>query len=334
MFIIGNMMGVDQPQSKLGNGDSDDYIQTNNLQLENPDHAVEFLYHKINTLVPRIAKKQYTAQFDERSCLERRLGYRQTAYEPDQLNNLKVLLAVSGAGKTRLLLELLYKRRGYYFVSPTRDMDLGSGDLAYCSILAAEDSSRSFYYIQLLFFVRVTVCNYLVEHGYETHELLLAQIHPEAFFGMDLFMELFDVLTQRKDVKIGRTFTNCFDFVAIDEIQTVLESEAVFRLPLSSKDRPFFSPLIYWSKQIKSFKTFIVSGTGINFELITDLLPAGTMKEKVPGYEVISPLDPLDTNQIAQYSRQILAENNISQSAVEVFVQEVCVTEELASSPL
>jgi hypothetical protein len=36
-------------------------------------------------------------------------------YNPDEIDNIKLLLAVSGAGKTRMLFELLYSNFGYYF---------------------------------------------------------------------------------------------------------------------------------------------------------------------------------------------------------------------------
>jgi hypothetical protein len=39
--------------------------------------------------------------------------------------------------------------------------------------------------IELVYFVRATVCNYLIEHGFnQPWQILLAQLHPVAFFGV------------------------------------------------------------------------------------------------------------------------------------------------------
>jgi hypothetical protein len=102
------------------------------------------------------------------NCLEHRLDKRLTDYNLDTDDNVKVLLAVSGAGKTRMLLELLHSNFGYYFTVKSPQSDFGSGDLYlcqwYCDSNAGADKVQRA--IKLLYFVRVTVCNYLIEKGF------------------------------------------------------------------------------------------------------------------------------------------------------------------------
>jgi hypothetical protein len=114
------------------------------------------------------------------NCLEYRLDRRSTLYQPDDdKDNIKLLLAASGAGKTRLLLELLYSNFGYYFVTKSSQADFGSDDLARCQIFSDKNDSKAEFAIRLLYFVRVSVCNYLIEKGFnEPWQILLAQSIP------------------------------------------------------------------------------------------------------------------------------------------------------------
>ena len=61
-------------------------------------------------LAPYYPDKPYQALFSD-NCLEFRLDRRQTTYSLDDEDNVKLLLEVSGAGKTRQLLEMLYFQR-------------------------------------------------------------------------------------------------------------------------------------------------------------------------------------------------------------------------------
>ncbi len=73
-------------------------------------------------------------------------------------------------------------------------------------------------------------------------EILLAQLHPVAFFGFDVFEFLFTALL--KDTVIAITITEIlkpFPFVCIDEIQVCVESSRVYRQPGSRNLLPFFS---------------------------------------------------------------------------------------------
>jgi hypothetical protein len=278
--------------------------------------AVKYIHSQIDTLT-----QPFSAEFNETTCLEHRLDRRQTDYIPDNTNNVKLMLAVSGAGKTRLLLELLHSRPGYYFVSTKQDGDFGSGDLAECNRSAQKHPDHVSYFITLLYFVRVTVCNYLVDLGYsKPHQLLLAQLHPKQFFGTDIFEEVFVSLTLWPFVLTQ--FDKYFDFVAIDDIQGTLQEEAVFDSPHSENRRPFYSPLVYNSKRSIGFRTFIVSGTVINFEYQREMIESSAMKmDIVTDSRMISSLKPLTASQVAAYSRKMLADSHIAQADIDTFVQ-------------
>ena len=125
-------------------------------------------------------------------------------------------------------------------------------------------------------------------------------------------------MAKRTEVRVGTTFEGCFDFVAIDEIQRNVEGENLFSLPGSKSKRPFFSPLVYHSKMIGKFSCFIVSGTGINFEAIKELMGSSTMKSTiVTSHQVISDLRPLTKDDVVRYSELILKDHNISKSSID-----------------
>jgi len=148
-------------------------------------------------------------------CLEYCLDQCLTQYNPDNTDDIKVLLAVLGAGKTQLLLELLYSRYGYYFVSKLGQDEFGSVDLMICCQFAEKDPLNTDFYIRLLYFVPAEVCKYLMELGYQKpYELLLAQLHPIQFFGgKDVFAELFTLLASYGH--IGNNLLGCFDFAVL-----------------------------------------------------------------------------------------------------------------------
>lgn len=296
---------------------SDQFIFENGLNLEESEDVITFLDYKMGVLAPYDSAKPYQANFLD-NCLEFRLDVRQTVYQLDEKNDIKVQLAVSGAGKTRKLLELLFFQTGYYFVTDFQLQDFGSGDMVRCYEYSVHASKKTGYFIELLYFVRVFVCNYLLELGYvQPQQILLAQLHPIQFFGIDIFKELFESLAERSDVTIGRKIGKCFDFVAIDEIQRSLEGEKGFKLPGSTNNRPFFSPLVWHSKLIGKFPKFIVSGTGINFEYMKDLMLSGTFKmNQVTSHQVISDFHPLNKEQTKGYIEFILSEHGIAQEDI------------------
>ncbi|KAI9332106.1 hypothetical protein BDR26DRAFT_869675 [Obelidium mucronatum] len=263
-----------------------------------------------------------------KECLELRLDMRQTGYILDDENEVKVLLGVSGAGKTRTLLELLYIEFGYYFVSDTRNKDFGSKDFGECMLKCIETPSKTKEYIAILYFVRYFVCNYLLANKYcsKPHEILLAQLHPKMFFGgKDVFCELFISLAETLSHGIYRMYLDdAFGFVAIDEIQETLQGGDVFSLTFK-KNRPFFSPLVYYTKHFGLVKKFIVAGTEINFEIMFEFSTTGAMQFSRSATEcrMLAPFQSLGKTQVVNYSRWVLTENRILAEDIEAFIDRV-----------
>ena len=248
--------------------------------------------------------------------MEFRLSERRTKFRPDNEDNIKVLLAVSGAGKTRLLLELLYKKFGYYFVA--RKGVIGSGDLNACRLKAQESPVKVIYYIEMLYFIRAYICNYLIQLGYkEPSDILLAQLHPDEFFGVDLFKTLFDALAPYDNLVFDgyQYFQNKIDFAVIDEIQLTIKGTEIF--DGTDKKRPFFSPLAFYSKTEVNMKTLILAGTGINFSLLKELVESSTFKATRTDYELLSPLHPLGWDEVKDYSRYILRQNQTEEEVIK-----------------
>ncbi|KAJ3342997.1 hypothetical protein HDU83_005842 [Entophlyctis luteolus] len=304
---------------------TDQFIIDNHLDLQRTEDVLIFLKYKIESLAPFDPDHPYQASFAQ-NCLEHRLDRRQTTYQLDDENNVKLLLLVSGAGKTRQLLEMLTQKFGYYFVCHLQHDDFGSGDLVSCYAHSARTPEKAEYFIQLLYFVRAFVCDYLVGLGYNSpSQILLAQLHPVQFFGWDVFRDIFNSLAERSSATtIGRKIQKCFDFVAIDEIQKSVESERLFQLPGSFQKRPFYSPLVYFSKHLGKFTNFIVSGTGINYQIIEELAGTGVMKMNIiTRHSTISGIKPLDKRGIALYIRLILSDYNFEESIIERFVDAI-----------
>lgn len=330
MFNLVDLMDIDDGRSLdameidkpfLEKSKSDQFIVNHNLDLQKTADVIKFLEHKMEILAPYYPDKPYQALFSD-NCLEFRLDRRQTTYSLDDEDNVKLLLEVSGAGKTRQLLEMLYQKFGYYLVSNLQQNDFGSGDLVACYVYSADFPKKARYFIEILYFVRAFVCNYLMDLGYiQPHQILVAQLHPRQFFGIDIFEKLFDSLAKRSNTTVGTKLDRCFDFVAIDEIQKSVETELIFSLPGSRSKRPFYSPLIYHSKHVGKFPAFIVSGTGINFQVIEELMGTGVMKDNlITCHMVISNMLPLDKDQVARYSRLILTDHNMEQQLIDEFV--------------
>ncbi|KAJ3230321.1 hypothetical protein HDU78_008492, partial [Chytriomyces hyalinus] len=320
-LIIKSKSDMDVGGSLGSRSRSDQFIADQKLNLQKSQDILAFLRHQIEVLAPYKPEHPYQATFAD-NCLEHRLDRRQTTYQLDNVDNVKILLLVSGAGKTRQLLEMLYMKFGYYFVSQGRQKDFGSGDLNLCCGYSETNPVSARVFIRLLYFVRAFVCKYIYDLGYnQPWQILLAQLHPVQFFGRDIFEDLFESLAKRSQTTtIAIKIESCFDFVAIDEIQMTVESNAVFRLT-SQKQRPFYSPLVYHTKRLGKFTNFIVSGTGINYQLIEELMASSTMKASdFTHHSIISGIEPLDKDAIAAYSRLILSERNIDASDIDKFV--------------
>ncbi|KAL5034545.1 hypothetical protein RTP6_7729 [Batrachochytrium dendrobatidis] len=289
-----------------------EFIDANNLALQTPNDAFKYLIYHLERIV-NVTRFPNNAVFHD-NCLEHRLDRRSTSYAIDDVNNVKLFLAVSGAGKTRMLLELLYSNFGYYFTSKSSQDDFGSKDMYECRVYCDSKPELTKHAIQLLYFVRVSVCNYLISKGFkEPWQILLAQLHPIAFFGVDLFEYLFTTLV--KDPGLSPTaIINPFPFTAIDEIQALAEGRCLHYLPESKNLRPFFSPFVYHSKMMGIFPHFLLSGTGINFESIKELMESSVMKDgQVTDYVVISKFHPLKKLEVEQYARQFLQDHQVDQ---------------------
>ena len=286
------------------------FIQTNNLDLQMSNDSLKYLIYLLEKTVD-VRKLPNSAAFRDK-CLEYRLDRRTTQYDPNDVDNVKLLIAVSGAGKTRMLLELLYSNFGYYFILKSSQNDFGSNDLYQCQLYCDSNSKNVQYAIRLLYFVHAAVCNYLIDKGFkEPWQILLAQIHPVAFFGIDLFEYLFATLL-KEQVSVKTDTLKYFPLVAIDEIQLCVESKACYQILESTNDRPFFSPLVYYSKMKQNFPHFLLSGTGINFEYVKEAMESSSMKgDQKTNYEVVTNFHALSRVEIERYATQFLQEHHV-----------------------
>ncbi|KAJ3317586.1 hypothetical protein HDV06_001377 [Boothiomyces sp. JEL0866] len=312
-LTVGTAMDIDSTSQRapfVRTKSDEEFIENNNLDLRKPSNSLQYLIYLLEKVVD-IPKMPNSAAFHD-NCLEYRLDRRTTQYVPNDVDNVKLLLAVSGAGKTRMLLELLYSNFGYYFTSKSSQGDFGSGDFYQCQVYCDKHPENVKRAIHLLYFVRAAVCNYLMGKGFkEPWQILLAQLHPVAFFGIDLFEHLFTALLEEQ-VSVGIATVKPFQFIAIDEIQLCVESMAVHLLPGSANNRPFFSPLVHYSKMMRNFPHFLLSGTGINFEFVKEAMESSTMKDnQMTNYEVVSNFHALSREDIEIYAYQFLQEHQI-----------------------
>lgn len=292
------------------------FIQTNNLDLRKPNDSLKYMIYLLEKAVVNIPSPNSAElhKLFQDNCLEYRLDRRTTTYNLDNVDNVKLLLAVSGAGKTRMLLELLYSNLGYYFTSKSSQGDFGSADLYQCQIYCDNHPGNVKRAIHLLYFVRVAICNYLMEKGFkEPSHILLAQLHPVAFFGVDIFEYVFTTFLEEQ-VFVETATVETFALIAIDEIQLCVESKAVHSLPGSTNNRPFFSPLVHYSKMMRSSHHFLLSGTGINFEYVKEAMESSTMKDnQKTNYAVVSNFHVLSRSDIEEYANQFLQEHGIAE---------------------
>jgi hypothetical protein len=296
---------------------NEEFIRTNDLDLRRQEDSLKYVTYLLekavgNLRIPNDSKLQ--SLFLD-NCLEYRLDRRTTTYNFDNIDNVKLLLAVSGAGKTRMLLELLYSNFGYYFTAKSSIADFGSADLYQCQVYCDNQPGDVKRAIHLLYFVRAAVCNYLMEKGFKKPwEILLAQLHPVAFFEVDIFECVFTTLLQEQ-VSVKTATVKAFPLTAIDEIQLCVESKSIHLLQGSTNERPFFSPLVHHSKHLNIFPHFLLSGTGINFEYIKEAMESGTMKRNlVTAYKVVSDFHPLSRSQIESYAAQFLEEHKVTEA--------------------
>ncbi|OAJ39370.1 hypothetical protein BDEG_23223 [Batrachochytrium dendrobatidis JEL423] len=218
-----NDVNVDRPYQRhfVRSKSDQEFIETNNLKLRKPNDAFKYLIHHLEKIV-NVSRFPNNAVFND-NCLEHRLDRRVTNYQIDNVDNIKLFFAVSGAGKTRMFLELLYSNFGYYFACKSSQDDFGSKDMYQCRMYCESNYQPELteHAIQLLYFVRVSVCNYLISKGFkEPWQILLAQLHPIAFFGVDLFERLFTTLVKEPGLA-PTAITNPFPFIAIDGVRNL-----------------------------------------------------------------------------------------------------------------
>ncbi|KAK5672740.1 hypothetical protein QVD99_000241 [Batrachochytrium dendrobatidis] len=259
-----------------------EFIKANNLKLQNPNDAFK----------------------------------RVTNYQIDDVDNIKLFFAVSGAGKTRMFLELLYSNFGYYFACKSSQDDFGSKDMYQCLVYCESNYQPELteHAIQLLYFVRVSVCNYLISKGFkEPWQILLAQLHPIAFFGVDLFERLFTTLVKEPGLA-PTAITNPFPFIAIDGVRNLAGGCRFHFQPESRNFRPFFTPFVYHSKMMGVFPHCLLSATSIDFELIKELVEFSVMKDdQITDCVVVSDFHSLTKLEVEQYARQFLQDHQVNQ---------------------
>jgi hypothetical protein len=128
----GTAMDIDptsQKASCVRTKSDEKFIETNDLDLHKPSGTLKYLIYRLEKMVAGKIPNPNNAELHILyldKCLEYRLDRRTTAYNLDNIDNVKLLLAVSGAGKTRMILELLYSNFGYYFTSKSSQKDFGS----------------------------------------------------------------------------------------------------------------------------------------------------------------------------------------------------------------
>ncbi|KAK5670240.1 hypothetical protein QVD99_003255 [Batrachochytrium dendrobatidis] len=311
-----NDVNVDRPYQRhfVQSKSDQEFIDANNLKLRKPNDAFKYLIHHLENIVD-VSRLPNNAVFND-NCLEHRLDRRVTNYQIDDVDNIKLFFAVSGAGKTRMFLELLYSNFGYYFACKSSQDDFGSKDMYQCLVYCDNNYQPELteHAIQLLYFVRVSVCNYLISKGFkEPWQILLAQLHPIAFFGVDLFERLFTTLVKEPGLS-PTAITNPFPFIAIDGVRNLAGGRRFHFQPESRNFRPFFTPLVYHSKMMGVFPHCLLSATSIDFELIKELVEFSVMKDgQVTDCVVVSDFHPLTKLEVEQYVRQFLQDHQVDQ---------------------
>ncbi|KAJ3113549.1 hypothetical protein HDU96_003286 [Phlyctochytrium bullatum] len=251
----------------------------------------------------------YTVRRDEpfsKSCLEFDLGTRWTNHllGNSEDEHAKVLVAVSGAGKTRRLYEELHALPGLFFTC-AKQGNGGSEDLSCCLAEIASNTNLAHSYLSVLAYGRISIIQYLQkERNFTAPELLLAQIHPQKVFGRDVFLDHY--LALKKSFPNGfmtTRFTHEW-LVVIDEIQRTLNGPRVFKSTPSSPERTVFSPLWKTFLDIFGYRNLCICGTGLDYRVLLDHLESSTVKD-LP-YKVLTDFQPLTEVEVEKYSRHVL----------------------------
>ncbi|KAI3655310.1 hypothetical protein MP638_000799, partial [Amoeboaphelidium occidentale] len=228
-----NQMSTADRSYQFTRGRSDEaFITDHCIDMNEYDGVKDYIAHRLKKMLGGWENLPEPSQLKFRKvCLEFQLEKRLTDYQlahDDEEEGIQVALAVSGAGKTRMMLELLYQRFGYFFVYKSSQPFYFSTDLQVCSNLCnvvANNNEEVKNLIQLLFLVRGIICQILIEHGYkEPWQILYAQLHPSEIFGDDAFQTIYSRMYEAR-YGFGVKLKNSFKFAIIDEIQIALKEQ-------------------------------------------------------------------------------------------------------------
>jgi hypothetical protein len=270
--------------------------------------------------------KGYTIQKDavfRETCLEFALERRLTNSLQHDKDKSKLLVGPSGSGKTRRCYEELFVTPGLFFTC-AKQGNGGSADMEITIADAMGDPGKSNFYFSTLIWSRMMLFRYMKDElKFSSANLLLAQIHPEAVFGSDVFKDLY--LKIRSMGVILRPWLFSI-FVVVDEIQMALRGEKKFLL--NSIQRTVFSPL--WKSMITHFgyANLVMSGTGMDFQVLKDHLESVTFKDTP--YELVVDIKPLTEEQVRKYcllictKRLTMSEEDANELAGIVCVNPLC----------
>ena len=247
--------------------------------------ALDCIYdfaHLDFTQRPDTLVKDYFKELDDvsyndftfpKDCLTLELGHRLTQFIPDDKDNVKLLIAPSGSGKTRTCLEILFQQYGIYFTFGSEVIDMGSFDIGSCMSKALKDPNSARDLSATLLWCRWTLVKHLISLSWRPDQVLFAQLYPVRVFGKDIFLEFFNKIVQAKAYASWDFRVNDLVVVA-DEIQTALQGNKIFE---GTEPRPFCSPLLQGLKT--STHTLIFSGTGIDYEIFQDCMLSPVAKD-------------------------------------------------------
>ncbi|KAJ3252839.1 hypothetical protein HK103_001133 [Boothiomyces macroporosus] len=283
--------------------------KTNNTKSFIDNLSCEYTKDSVRNLISDLEKRvdvtklSFNAAFTN-LCMEYSLDKRVTKYELDGKKNVKLLLGTTGGGKTRTLLELLHSNFGYYFTFRNPDKDFGSKDITSCLIEANCLPSEAEFVIKKMFFTRIVVCRYLIEKGFkEPWQILLAQLHPAAFFGKDIFNGCY--LRYSMHPLVDLQSLKPFNIAAIDEVQTSVTCTKDNPLLFGTTYCPFFCPLLTCSRKL--FPHLILAGNYIDFDhLYESTISCSIAAEKSISCEILSSLSPLSKSDVEKYATKYL----------------------------
>ncbi|KAL5476724.1 hypothetical protein ACEPAI_2910 [Sanghuangporus weigelae] len=240
----------------------------------------------------------------------------------------RFLVNASGSGKTRLLFEGLVRHWGFYFTISVNALNdwLGSSDMEYTidkgiprtkcfirrpHILDArrrEDAYVSNHYtaerrVHQVLMARVLMFERFLRMVQETFPLrsinefkthwLFLQLRSMRFLGVDVFLELSDILNDANDqylkirtrlvhsylIEIQETFNLDEEFfLVLDEAQVAIDTlKGCFCSEQGGVGRPVLRPIIKAWREASEFP-IIVSGTSLSIDVVNDVVTPAVIK--------------------------------------------------------